>query len=165
MNKLIPVVAAFVLLSPAVPTEHLTAQKQATPVEGVWRIVEQTINERTLSGETLGAGYHIYTAGHFAAVRESDVPPRPNLSAEQMENATAKEIMAVYGPFVAQMGTYEVAGDLITEKILVAKNPSNMAAGQASTRRFRVEGNTLITEPVKRTPGARSIVLKFVRVE
>jgi hypothetical protein len=164
MNKLIPVVAACVLVSAAVATQHLTAQKQGTPVEGVWRIVEQTINERTLSGETLGAGYHIYTAGHFAAVRESDVPPRPNLSAEQMEKATPKEIMAIYGPFVAQMGTYEVAGDLITERVLVAKNPSNMA-GQASTRRFRVEGNTLFTEPVKRTPGARSIVLKFVRVE
>ena len=164
MHRLVPVVAASMLVSIAPIPQQPPAPKPRTPVEGVWRNVEQTINDRALAGDKLGVGYHIYTAGYFAAVRESDVPPRPNLTAEQMENATAKEIMAVYGPFVAQLGTYEIAGDVMTERVLVAKNPSSMT-GQEHTRRFRIEGNTLITEPVKRTPGARSIVLKFVRVE
>ena len=44
------------------------AQTQpATPnvIIGVWRVVEQTINGRTLTGDQLGIGYHIWTKGYF----------------------------------------------------------------------------------------------------
>ena len=159
MRRMVAVVAASTL------AVSVAAQSSATPaaqssIKGVWRAVEQTINDRTLKDASLGIGFHIYTDTYFAVVRESDVPPRPSVPTE---NATAPQLLAGYGPFVAQLGTYKVSGDLITETILVAKNAE--AAGRSSTRRFRIEGNTLITEPVQRTAGARSITLKFVRVE
>lgn len=135
---------------------------RSVPVQGVWRVVEQTINDRTLVGEKLGAGFHIYTAGYYAAVRESGVPPRPDV--RDIDKATASELLAVYGPFVAQLGTYKVVGDRLILTALVEKNPSNMA-GRSEQRRFRIEGNTLITEPVERVQGNRQITLKMVRVE
>lgn len=151
---------AAVGISGAVQERALPTGQTSTSIKGVWRAVEQTINDRTLKDGSLGVGFHVYTDGYFAAVRESDVPPRP---AAPADNATAAQLLATYGPFVAQFGTYEVAGDMITETVLVAKNVE--AAGRSNTRRFRIEGNTLITEPVRRTPGTRAITLKFIRVE
>lgn len=141
----------------------LTAQQRSTPqpsIQGVWRVVEQTINDQSLKAPELGAGLHIYTAGHFAVVRETGNSPRPDVS--NTDNATADQLRAVWGPFVAQMGTYEISGNVLTEKTLVAKNPSNM--GAASRRRFKLDGNTLTTEPYEQTKG-RTIKLRMVRVE
>ena len=136
-------------------------QGQAKPsIQGVWRVVEQTINDRTLKDATLGVGFHIYTARHYAIIRETGVPPR---MPAPIDNASAAQLMAAYGPFVAQFGTYELSGERMSETILIAKNPE--LAGQSSVRQFQFEGNTLVTEPIERTPGARSITLKMVRVE
>src|SRR5687768_5292191 len=93
----------------------LTAQQRPAPrpgIQGVWRVVEQTINERTLKAPELGAGYHIFTAGHFAVVRESGNTPRPDLSST--DTPTAEQVLAVYGPFVALCGSYEISGDVLT---------------------------------------------------
>src|SRR5437773_250133 len=90
-----------------------------TRLQGVWRVVEQTINERTLAGEKLGLGYYIFTGGYYAVVRESDVPPRPDVS--DVTTATGAQLLAMWGPFVAQIGTYELSGDRLLQRILVAK--------------------------------------------
>ena len=143
----------------------LGAQRPApqASIEGVWRAVEQTISGRTLSGQNLGVGFHIYTKGYVAAVRESGTPPRPGITDDG--TATAAQILAAYGPFVAQITSYKISGDRLTVQTLVAKNPDNM--GQSHDSRFRLEGNTLIlTSPYDTAPpGARTIVLKMVRVE
>ena len=145
-------------------TLSVGAQQPPQPsIKGVWRVVEQTINERTLKGDQLGVGYHIYTDKYYAAVRESDVPPRPQ--AEDLSKATASEIIAMWGPFVAQLGTYEISGDRIIHTTIVAKNPANQRDQGGPGQRFRIEGNTLITEPVQRVTGQRQITLKMVRVE
>jgi hypothetical protein len=133
-----------------------------TSIQGVWRVVEQTINDRTLAGEGLGLGFHIYTAGYYAVVRESGTPPRPDVG--NVDGATAAQLLAMWGPFVAQFGTYEISGDRLTERTLVAKNPSNMKEAAPTSRRITLEGNTLTTEPDGTTDGRR-ITLKMVRVE
>jgi hypothetical protein len=141
----------------------VAAQQRSKPsIDGVWKVVEQTINDRTLKGDQLGVGYHIYTEKHFAVVRESDVPPRPDVI--DVDNATAAQLRAVWGPFVAKMGTYELSGDRLSFTTLVAKNPSNMS-GRTASQRFTLDGDALTLEPVERVPGNRAIVLKMVRVE
>ena len=138
---------------------------QPTPplnIKGVWRVTEQTINQRTLTGEQLGVGYHIYTDKFYAAVRESDVPPRPQVA--DLDKATARQIIEMWGPFVAQLGTYEISGDRIIHTTLVAKNPANQREGGPG-QRIRMDGNMLIAEPVERLAGQRQITLKMVRVE
>jgi hypothetical protein len=138
-----------------------TRPEKVPPVYGVWQVVEQTIDGRTLSGSNLGLGFHIYTPKYFAVVRESGTPPRPQPDGA---SATAAQLLAAWGPFVAQVGTYEAAGDLVTERVLVAKDVANMQPGGAETvRRYRLEGNTLTIEP--REPKAGGVTVKLIRVE
>ena len=140
-----------------------TKPQQVPPVYGVWQVVEQTSDGRTLSGASIGTGFHIYTPKYFAVVRESGTPPRPALASA--DTATAAQLLAAWGPFVAQVGTYEMAGDLVTERVLVAKEVANMPLkGAGVVRRYRLEGNTLTIEP-SREAGARQITLKLIRVE
>ena len=161
-TRLILVAMALVLVWSSVAAQRSASQ---AGIEGVWRAVEQTINGRTLTGQNLGVGFHIYTKGYVAAVRESGVPPRPGFRSDG--TPTAAQILAAYGPFVAQFGSYEISGDRIISQTLVAKNPENMNRAPG-VQRFRVEGNTLIlTSPYDKTgsAGERTIILRMVRVE
>ena len=139
-----------------------TRPEKVPPVYGVWQVVEQTSEGRTLSGSNLGGGFHIYTPKYFAVVRESGTPPRPRT--DGAETATAAQLRAAWGPLVAQVGTYEVAGDLVTERVLVAKDVANMQPGAETVRRYRLEGNTLTIEPSRGAAGP-GVTLKLIRVE
>ena len=140
-----------------------TKPQQVPPIYGVWQVVEQTSDGRTLSGASLGTGFHVYTPKYFAVVRESGTPPRSAVN--NADTATAAQLLAAWGPFVAQIGTYEMSGDLVTERVLVSKDVANMPSnGSGVVRRYRLEGNTLTIEP-PREAGARNVMLKLIRVE
>lgn len=131
-------------------------------IEGVWKITEQTINGRTLEGEKLGVGFHIYTKGYFAVVRESGEPPRRPVG-EVTSKTTMAQIMAAWGPFVSQLGTYRVSGDQLIGTILVAKNPAD-GKREEGIQKFSLDGDILTLETTGVRQG-RAIRLKFVRVE
>lgn len=152
-----------VVLSSNMSAEAQTQPATSNPIVGVWRVVEQTINGRTLKGDQLGVGYHIWTRGYFCAVRESDVPPRPNIDTD---GASAEQLRAVWGPFVAQLGTYQFLGDRFGPgTTLVAKNPGNMRSGDGGGARIRFERDRLIWEPADPNREGRRISMKMVRVE
>jgi len=160
------VVAAIVVGTSVIAAGQGEPRRTDAPksIEGVWRVVEQTINNRTLRGDQLGVGYHIWTKGYYCAVRESDVPPRPNVT--DTDAASAADLRAVWGPFVAQLGTYKLSPDGLTSATtLVAKNPSNMDQVRVAQGRARLDGDTLITEPADPNKEGRRITLKMVRVE
>ena len=160
MRKTSAVVVVAIVLVWSVSGQQRTVQR--SPIQGVWRAVEQTINERTLKDTQIGVGYHIYTDRFFAVVRETGTPPRPNVG--NADEATVAQLMAGWGPFVAQIGTYETSGDQLSSVILVAKNPD--ATGRKGVERFTLTGNTLTLEPAEPVPaGARSIRMRLVRVE
>ena len=143
----------------------LPAQQQPvvkTSIQGVWRVVEETAGGRTITNPN--PGFIIYTAKYFSVVTEAQDIKRPDVT--DVDNATAQQLLAMWGPFAAQFGTYEVKGDLLTLNILVAKNPSLM--GTKQVQRFKVDGNTLTTEPFRDpggTPLSKPISLKLTRVE
>jgi hypothetical protein len=76
---------------------------------------------------------------------------RPDIA--DTSKATADELRAIWGPLLANAGTYEVSGDLITIHPLVAKIPVVMKPGANEVYRFRIEGKTLTLRQVRNARG------------
>jgi len=66
---------------------------------------------------------------------------RPQI--DDTSKATADELRAMWGPMAANAGTYDVSGNLVTIRPIVAKIPLVMKPGANEVYAFRVEGNTL----------------------
>jgi hypothetical protein len=66
------------------------------------------------------------------------------------------ELRAIWGPLLANAGSYEVSGDLITIHPLVAKVPVVMKSGANEVYRFRIEGKTLTLRQVRNARGVAS---------
>jgi hypothetical protein len=91
---------------------------------------------------------------------------RPDVS--DTNKATADELRAIWGPLLANAGTYEISGDLLTIRPTVAKIPVVMKAGANEVYRFHIEGKTLTLQQVCNARGvtiAQAVTLKFTRVE
>jgi hypothetical protein len=144
----------------AVASLSLSAQP-STSIQGVWRVVEQTINNQTLADEKLGLGFHIYTEKYYAVVRESGTPPRPD---PRMRRPRRRHSCSRRGGLSWRSSARMNSLATDSHTIIVAKNPDNMRNRTAPGSRFKLEGDTLITEPYGPRDG-RTIALKMVRVE
>jgi hypothetical protein len=82
--------------------------------------------------------------------------PRAPFKVYDPAKTTSQEKLAAYDTFAANTGTYEIAGNTIVLKILLAKNPSR----SDDKLQFRVDGNILtITNPETKA------VTKLTRLE
>jgi hypothetical protein len=91
---------------------------------------------------------------------------RPDVA--DTNKATADELRAIWGPLLANAGTYDLSGDLLTIRPTVAKFPVVMKAGANELYRFHIEGKTLTLQQVRNARGvtvAQAATLKFIRVE
>ena len=66
---------------------------------------------------------------------------RPDVA--DLLKATADEVRALYGPMIGNAGVYEIAGNLVTIRPVVAKIPVVMKPGAYEVYKFRIESNTL----------------------
>jgi hypothetical protein len=163
MIKLLFGVGAIVLL-----TGHaVSAQPKGGSVQGVWRVVEVTITgpePRTIvfSGRP---NLTIITPKHYSRVEVQADDPRPVLA--DVAKATADELRAAWGPFVAEAGTYEVTGDLLTMRPIASKNPAVMGPGVFITYSYKLEGDTLwVTQQRnEKAAFANPVTFKLARVE
>jgi len=88
------------------------AQSPRSSVQGVWRVVEATItgpSARTISFAER-PNLTIITEKHYSRVEVQADGPRP-IPAD-VAKASADELRAAWGPFVAEAGTYEVTPGL-----------------------------------------------------
>ena len=150
-------------------SSHGTAQQPAArPIQGVWRIVEATITgpgARTISFAEQPS-LTIITARHYSRVEVQATGPRPIL--KDVAKASADELRAVWGPVVAEAGTYELTEDnLITMRPIASKNPAVMGPGVFITYAFKLDGDTLALTQQRNQNGpfANPFSLKLVRVE
>jgi hypothetical protein len=122
---------------------------------GVWQVVEQ--------GGRPTAGVYIFTATHYSMIAAA--PERPDIS--DTNKATADELRAVWGPMLANAGVYEIAGDLITIRPIVAKIPVVMKPGAYEVYAFQVQGDMLSLTQRRnvRGPVERAATTKLKRVE
>jgi hypothetical protein len=133
----------------------------STPLEGAWRHIEG----RNADGSLIATspGYHLFVDGHVALVRVNVTEPRPALPAAG--TGTVEQLNAVYGPFAAQHGTYEVSGQTLTTRLLVTKNPAGMTGNSFTTQTYRIRGDTLWLTQVANQNGpiANPTTGKYVR--
>jgi hypothetical protein len=142
-----------------------SAQLKTTPLTGTWRITEIKTtgpNARTMSGPP---GLQIFTGNHYSLMFVNSDQPRTAL--QDSSKATAAELLAVWGPFTAASGTYEISGSTLTCRPDVAKNPQVMAPGVVYVYSFKLEGKTLTVTDVSRASGPASnpLTITYTRIE
>jgi hypothetical protein len=158
----------FVLLIVALVGHTAAGQSKPASIQGVWRIEEARITgpqARTIAF-TGRPNLTIITAKHYSRVEVQADGPRP-IPAD-IAKATADELRAAWGPFVAEAGTYEVtAGDLVTMRPIASKNPAIMGDGVFITYAYKLEGDTLSLTQQRNQAGpfANPFTLRLARVE
>ena len=162
MRRLIPLivlmvtVGSFLAFRPATTTD-------ATAVEGVWKAVHVTItgDEGTQENEFTQPNLHIYTAKHYASMRIGGVDQEPR---EMLpEDPTDEQLLAAWRPLFANAGTYEVKGNEIHTKMIVAKSPNATAEQSENSTPFEVDGDTMYRTFTN--DAGTTFKVKYVRVE
>lgn len=160
----------FAALSVALLTSEGSAAQSTAQIQGVWRIVEATVTgpgARIVPFAEL-PNLTIITAKHYSRVEVQGDPGSPRPILKDVAKATADELRAAWGPFVAEAGTYELtSGGLITMRPIASKNPAVMGKGIFLTYSYKLDGNTLsLTQQRNQNgPFANPFSLKLVRVE
>ncbi len=143
---LVPVVAAGSFLA-------FRPMTTDTAVEGVWKQVHVT----TATGDfdTTQPSILLFTAGHYASLTVRGIEPRETFP----EEPTDEQRLAAWSRFFASAGTYEVRGNEIHTKVIVARNPNATAEQVEFSRTFEVDGDTMV-----RT-FSNGVVVTYTRIE
>jgi hypothetical protein len=155
------VLSATVLVA---TVSSLRASESREAFEGVWKTVEVVVPGPTPQTFRAAATLAIFHGKHYSRVEVHTEGARPLL--KDPATASADELRAVWGPFVAEAGTFEVTGNNLTMQAMVAKNPAAMMSGATSAYSYQRNGDTL-TLTQTRTPSGPSapVTIKLARVE
>jgi hypothetical protein len=138
-------------------------QAQST-LQGVWQIEEVTVvggaDEGTYSSPQ--PGLYIFTEQHYSTLLVPGDSPRELFSDE----STDEETLAAYDNFIANAGTYQVAGSTLTVLASVAKVPNAMT-GEAFTYEYSLDGDslTLVLAGAAWAAGDSEITYRLSRLE
>ena len=109
-------------------------------IEGAWKVTEIVVTGTDASNvANPQPGLIIFARKHYSVMWVPGNQPR---SLFKGEDPTNEEKIAAYDSFVANSGTYEVAGTTLTLHPMVARSPNFMAGG-VSRVQLRIEGTTL----------------------
>jgi hypothetical protein len=149
-----------------IPTISVIGQSKRGSLEGVWQAVEVTHGGAQAITIKPGPNLTIFAARHYSRIDVQTEKARPVLA--NAAAATAEQLREVWGPLVAEGGTYELTDNLITLRPIVAKNPAAMAPGVSIVYSYKVDGNNTVTLTAQRDlngPVANPFTVKLVRIE
>ncbi len=132
------------------------AQWKTTPLTGTWRASEiQTTGPNARTNGSPQPGLYIFTGGHYSIVAVSSQAPRPDVGNRPQDdpNLTVAQLLAAWGPFAAHSGTYEISGDSVTLRPVVAKNAGIMTRHEFIVFSFKLEGGKLSLTPLRDSNG------------
>ena len=169
------IVTLVIFLAVVMPLSAQSGQS----IQGVWRVVERTITDSSAARQdefgafSVGAhtnvqpGLLIFTAKHYSRTTDTAAQPRPTGPYKTPGKPTLEELQAEWGPFVANAGTYEVSGNTVTLRAIVAKNPRAQSPKNFTKLTFKLDGNNLWLTPVQTEAGQipNPVISKYVRVE
>jgi hypothetical protein len=141
----------------------LEARQDAEVLEGAWRVDQ--VATTGPGGGTNGApqpGLLLFTGRHYSYTLVTSDAPRP---APGVGLASAEELLAVWSPFSANAGTFEVSGSTMTRRPIVAKSPDAMAQGAYNEYTFRLSADTLWITTVRTEggPARYPTTVRYVR--
>jgi len=148
-------VVAIVALAGLIAAGAAIVRAADSPLQGTWQIVDQ--NGRP------GPGVYIFARTHYSMMTAS--ADRPDIV--DISQASADDLRALYGPMAANAGVYEVSGNLVTIRPIVAKIPVVMKAGAYEVYAFAIDGTslTLTQQRNVRGPVEGRAPVRLVRVE
>src|SRR5580765_4771543 len=107
-------------------------------MRGAWKVVG------TQAGPVAQPSLYVFTARHFSRMETVGEEPRAKFKDSDPTKTTTPEKIAAYDTFIANTGTYEISGNTIVFKILLAKSPNR----PDEKLQFTLSGNMLtITDP------------------
>jgi hypothetical protein len=165
-SKIMISCGALIVAVVAGRTAAPSAAEPNAAVEGVWRTLEVVMPGaagRTFKPDATLAIFH---GRHYSRTEVHAEQPRPLLA--DPAGASADVLRAVWGPVVAEAGTFEMSGsDVITMRATVAKNPAVMRDGAASVYRYRRQGDRLTLSEVRTPagPSAQPVTVTLIRLE
>lgn len=107
------------------------------PVKGAWKAA--TVGAAQNSRRAVGLA--IFTDTHYSIMVFDAETERPNVA--DISKANADEMRGLWAGWVANTGTYDVNGDLVTIHPTGAKIPVVMRPGATEVYRYRIDGDTL----------------------
>ena len=144
----IPIIALTLVLASG------GAFAQSVSLKGVWRIVEIVDVEGQVDVSP-HPGLYIFTDRYYSI--QWVTAPRT----ASPDNPSDKDKLAAWTPFIANSGTYELKGNALSTRPLVAKNP-NVMTGSGGTAELRFEGGNTVYLTSTNPTGA---TIKLQRVE
>ncbi len=126
---------------------------EVTAVEGVWKMIHVTTAEGDF--DATQPSILLFTAGHYAALTVRGTEPRETFP----EEPTDEQRLAAWSRFFANAGTYEVTGNEIHTKVIVARDPNATAEQVERSSTFEVDGDTMV-----RT-FSNGVVVTYTRIE
>jgi Lipocalin-like domain len=149
MKTTIRLLCALLLASGIAP-----AQQKSTPLTGAWEVTKlQMTGPKAQTITNPQPGLYLFTGKYFSIMMVMGDRPRPiHPTLPEVPKATVQEILAVYGPYVANTGTYEINGDALIMHPIVSKNPELM--GGSVIYSFEIHGNSLTLKMMKMIMGA-----------
>lgn len=151
-------VLVVVLLAPS----GLESQQAAEGLEGAWRITE-VMRPGTRTIDAPQPGILLFTGSYYSHQLITGAQPRPDLPTGVV---SAEDILMVWNPFTANAGTFEISGNTMTRRPLVAKSPDTMAPGAFNEYTFRLSADTLwvTTVGTEGGPARNPATMRYVRV-
>ena len=132
-------------------------------LEGAWRVTE-VVTTGPGGGRVASPqpGLLLFAGRHYSYTFVTSDGPRPMLA---LGPTTTTDLLSIWNPFTANAGTFEVAGNTMTRRPIVAKNPDAMAPGVFNEYTFRLVGDTLWTTTVRTEEGpvTSPSTVKYVR--
>ena len=140
----------------------LDGQSVAERLQGAWRVVAIG-SDAPPTGERDPAqpGLLLFAGDHYSYTLVTR--PRPDMPRGL---AAAEDLLAVWNPFTANAGTFEISGDTMTRRPLVAKNPNAMGPGIYNEYTFRMTADTLwiTTVGTETGPARNPTTVRYERV-
>lgn len=114
-----------------------TNAASTSPLNGAWKAV----NVGAAQNVRRTVGLAIFTDTHYSFMVFDAESERPDVA--DISKATADDMRGLWAGWVANTGTYEINGDLVTIRPTGAKIPLVMKPGANEVYRYEIDGKTL----------------------